>query len=218
MPTISNELPEELKKMFDHVFWSIYLLNSTLTELQIISDCNYNNNELSIANSHPFKLYKMTLQYCLIMEYVKLFEKESKDKSEHISSLLRLNEEVLKHKKSFGLKFTENKEKLEKLKNSAFFCNIKKLRHKKIAHSQSHEINSPFDIKGFQPKDFEDGFHHLSIIKEVLTNCSSEFNFEYALQIPHSDKRTENFIRYHAKYKDYYYKNYLKATQEEGLK
>lgn len=215
MSPISNKTPKNLKEKFDHVYWSICLFNSTLTELQIISDYDYSENELSIANSHTFSLYKVTLQYCLIMEYIKLFEIASKrNKEYHASSLFKLNEAILKHKESFRLKFIENDEKLTKLKSTTFFKHIKDLRDKKFAHSDSHEKNSPFNIKGFQTKDFEDAFFHLSVIKEVLVNCSSEFDFEYDLQIPNSDNRTENFIRYQAKYKDYYYKNYLKASQE----
>lgn len=220
MSTISNKMPEKLKEKFEQVYWSIYLLNSTLTELQIISDYDYNEKELSIVNSYTFSLYKVTLQYCLIMEYTKLFEEEKearKNKKQHISSLFKLNEALSKYEKSFELKFVENIEKLNVLKSSDFFTHIKDLRDKKFAHSDSHEKNVPFNVKGFRPKDFEDGFYHLTVIKEILDNCSSKFDFEYALEIPHSDNRTKNFISYHAKYKDYYLKNYLKATQE-GLK
>ncbi|RKS94743.1 hypothetical protein BC952_0367 [Flavobacterium limicola] len=214
MSPISNKIPKNLKEKFDHVYCSICLFNSALTELQIISDHDYSEKELSIVNSHTFSLYKVTLQYCLIMEYTKLFERGRSNKEEHVSSLFRLNEAILKDDESFRLKFIENEENLTRLKSTVFFEHIKVLRDKKFAHSDSHEKNSPFNIKGFQTKDFEDAFFHLSIIKEVLINCSSEFDFEYDLQIPNSDNRTENFIRYQAKYKDYYFKDYLKARQE----
>lgn len=211
MTAVSKNLPDKLKEKFDQVYWSIYLLNTTLTELQIITDYFYSKDELSIANSHTFNLYKMTLQYCIIMEYTKLLQGiDEKRKNSHISSLFKLNQTVFDYTKSFESKFVANKEKLDKLKNSIFGKHIRDLRDKKFAHSDSHEVNSPFNIKGFQSKDFEEGFCHLSIMKEILIECSSEFNFEYSLQIPAVDKRTENFIRYHSKYKDYYFKNLLK--------
>lgn len=87
-------LDQSLKERFEHVYWSINLYNSSLTELLIVSDYTYNDSELQIVNSHTFNFYRVTLQYSFIMEYNKLLEKGNKDNKQNISSLQKLNEAI----------------------------------------------------------------------------------------------------------------------------
>jgi hypothetical protein len=54
--------------------------------------------------------------------------------------------------------------------------------------------------------------NHFNIFLKITNNCfgaSSATTLGIA-----NDDRTANFIRYHAKYKQYYYKNFIKAEQE----
>ena len=210
-----DELDPKLKERFDHVYWSIYLYNSSLTELQIISDFTYSKRELQIVNSYTFNFYRVTLQYCFIMEYNKLLEKGRADKDQNISSLFQLNHAI---QSTCGNSFEKvcigNENKLLTLKASDYFKKMRDLRDKKFAHADNHEINAPFKVKGFQTQDFEQGFDNLYRIKEILNNCTLVFDFEYDLRIPHRDNRTENFIRFHAEYQEYYFKNYLTARAE----
>ncbi len=209
-------IEKSLRDRFDHVYWSIYLCNSSLTELHIISDIPYNKNELSVVNSHPFNFYRVTLQYCIIMEYNKLLEKGRKDKDQNISSLFQLNEVIYSTRgKSFETIHLDNERKLLNIKATDFYENVRKLRDKKFAHADNHEINIPFKIKGFQTKDFEEGFLHLQTIKEVLNNCTTIYGFEYDLQSLFNDNRTENFIRFQAKYQEYYFNNLMKVRSEK---
>jgi hypothetical protein len=192
-----EELDPKLKKLFDHVYWSIYLYNSSLTELQIISDFEYNNEELQIVNSHTFNFYRVTLQYCFVMEYNKLLEIGRKGNEQNISSMFKLNESIQTlNGKSFDKLFSDNKIKLSTLKTTEFYSKMRALRDKKFAHADNNQINVPFKIKGFKTDDFEEGFKQLFIIKEILNNCTSLFEFTYDIQIPHRDSQTENFIRF----------------------
>jgi len=202
-------LEQSVKERFEHVYWSIYLYNSSLTELLIISDYVYNESESEIVNSHTFNFYRVTLQYCFIMEYNKLLEKGSNNKKQNISSLYKLNETIYSSLgKSFSEKFLENELKLSNLKSSDFYEKLKKLRDKKFAHADYHDINIPYRIDGFNSEELKEGFLHLQTIKDILNNCTTVYDFEYSIRIPDNDNRTENFIRYQAEYKDFYYKNF----------
>ena len=53
---------------------------------------------------------------------------------------------------------------------------------------------------------------HIDLFLEVANKCFAAIaDFNFGL---HNDDRTANFIRYHAKYKQYYFKNFMKAEQE----
>lgn len=210
------EIDENINNRFDHIYWSIYLYNTSLTELYFISEVPYNKSELQIVNSHPFDFYRITLQYCFIMEYNKLLEPGSKTSGQNISSLYQLNEAIYELKgKTFVESYKKNELKLAEIKFSNFCEQIKKLRDKKFAHADNHEVNIPFRVEGFKTADFEDAFEHLQIIKAFLLNCTIIFDFEYDLAIPNRDDRTQNFIKYHAEYKDYYFKHYMEAMSEK---
>jgi hypothetical protein len=210
-----DEINPELKERLEHVYWSIYLYNSSLTELQIISDFTYNEAELKIVNSHPFDFYRVTLQYCFVMEYNKLLEKGRADNSQNISSLYKLDDcMVTTFGKAFQLSSSRNSVELSNLKASKFYGKMRDLRDKKFAHADNHEVNIPFKVKGFRTEDFHEGFKHLAVIKQILQSYTEVFGFEYDLPIPHRDNRTENFIRFHADYQEYYFKNYLAAKAE----
>lgn len=204
-----NLLDKSLKERFEHVYWSITLYYSSLTELLIISNYVYNDSELQIINSHTFDFYRVTLQYCFIMEYNKLLEKGNNDKYQHISSLRKLNEAIYSSVgKSYEANYLENEVKLSNLKSTYFHEKIKKLRDKKFAHADNHDINIPYKIMGLNSEELNEGFLHLQTIKEILDSCTTVYDFEYSILIPSNDNRTENFIRYHAEYKDHYYKNF----------
>ena len=205
-----EKMNTKVKDRFDQVYWSVYLFNLSISELQIISNLDYNSTELKITNSHTFNFYRISLQYCIIMEYNKVLEKGRKDNSQNISSLHQLNETVYsENKESFSEQYSLNKDQINLIKKSPFYDKMKDLRDKKYAHADSHSINSPFDIKRFSDEDFCLAFEHLSQIKTILNRLTYQYNFEYDLKIPHRDKRTENLIKSHAQHKDFYYKNHL---------
>ena len=206
-----EKINTKVKNRFDQVYWSVYLFNLSISELQIISNLDYNSTELKITNSHTFNFYRISLQYCIIMEYNKVLEEIKRgNKDQHISSLFQLNETVYaENKESFLEQYSQNKDQINLIKKSPFYDKMKDLRDKKYAHADSRSINSPFDIKRFSDEDFCLAFEHLSQIKNILNRLTYQYNFEYDLNIPHRDKRTENLIKSHAQHKDFYYKNHL---------
>ncbi|MBU3822177.1 hypothetical protein KO566_08910 [Flavobacteriaceae bacterium XHP0103] len=211
-----DDIDSKIQERFQHLYWSIYLYNLALSELQIISDLNFNQSELQIVNSHTFNFYRVTLQYCFAMEYNKILEIGRKDNNQNISSIYQLNEIIYSlNQSSFSEKYKENKEQIEFIKSSLFYNKMKKLRDKKFAHADNHEINIPFSTKGFSTEDIYQGFSQLSILKNVLNKLTFVYDFEYDLQIPNRDNRTENFIKFHAEYKDYYFENYKSALKEK---
>jgi len=198
-------MDKRIEERFNHVYWSIYLYNSSLNELQIISDLQYNQSELRIANSHTFNFYRITLQYCFIMEYNKLLEVSRKNNNEKISSLFQLNKFINSIiGKEFESTYYDNEKKLLDIKQTEFYKKVRALRDKKFAHADNHELNIPFNILGFKSEDFINGFAHLQTIKELLLNCTSFYDFEFALDIPQRELRTKNFIQFQAKYHDFY--------------
>lgn len=202
-------LQQNIQDRFSHIYWSTELYNRSLTELHMITDLDYNDSELEIVDSHPFDFYRVTLQYCFIMEYCKLLEEGNTGKKEHICSLNQLNEVIYRlYGRPFEAKYQDTKTKLFDIKATEVYKDFKTLRDKKFAHADKNKINVPFNIKGLDSSKINQGFVQLETIREILLNCSSIYDIEYDIQIPHRDNRTENFIRYQAKYKESYFKNF----------
>lgn len=209
MPSISTTLPAKNLKQFDHVYWSFFLLKTSILELQILSRNDFNKGEVSILNSHTMSFYKVTLQYCLIMEYSKLMEVSMKTTKQGLSSLIKLNDLTLTFKDEFKPNYDLNIQKLFELKSSNFYNKIKTLRDKKFAHSDSHTINNPFSIKGLSFEELNTGLNQLIEIKRIIDSCSFVFDFEYSNNLSSVENRTKNFIVNQGKYKEYFFsKNY----------
>lgn len=208
-------MDEQIENRLTHIRWSIYLYNTSLSELQIISDEIYTIDEIKIVNSHTFNFYRVTLQYCFIMEHCKLLEKGNKKNEQNISSLNRLNEILLEDStKDFQVLYNENVSLIENIKGSDFYNKIKNLRDKKFGHADNDEINKPFKFEGFHTIDFENAFGHLQMIKVIFNNFVSVYGREYDLEIPSREDRTRNFIKFHSEYQTYFMKSYLSARTD----
>lgn len=205
-----EDIPKKLKSKFDNTYWSIHLFNNALSELKLLSEEVCSDSEVAIVKSRTMSFYRVTLQYCIVLEYTKLFENPSADrKKEHNSSLFKLNKKIFKTSNSFEENYEVNLKKLNSITETEFFKTMKALRDKKFAHSDFDDNNLPFNFKSFSNEDFSRWFSHLEIVKEVLDDCSLFFNYQYSIRIPHHDNRTRNFIKNQAKYKDFYQKNHL---------
>lgn len=208
-------MDEQIENRLAHIHWSTYLYNTSLSELQIISDEIYTSDEIKIVNSHTFDFYRVTLQYCFIMEYCKLLEKGNKRNEQNISSLNTLNEILLEDStKNFHVLHNENISLLESIKSSDFYNKIRNLRDKKFGHADNDKINKPFKLEGFCTNDFQSAFEHLQMIKVIFNNFASVYDREYALEIPSREDRTRNFIKFHAEYQTYFMKNHLSVRTD----
>src|SRR5699024_8659887 len=105
-----EDMSSKIKERLEQVHWSFYLYNRSLTELNLVTQERYNKEELNIVNSSTFNFYKVTLQYCFVMEYCKLLENKKKAKGKaNVSSLHRLNELLYKELgDGFNDKYEEN--------------------------------------------------------------------------------------------------------------
>jgi ribosomal protein S17E len=209
-------MDNQIKNRLEQIHWSIYLYNTSLSELHILNEEIYTEDEIKIVNSHTFKFYRVTLQYCFIMEYCKLLENGNKNNNENISSLKRLNEILLNnYHNDFKNYYETNLTLIENIKSSDFYLKVKKLRDKKFGHSDKDEINTPFSIKGFREEDFENGFKHLKMIGEIFISFGKICERPYVLEIPSNENRTRNFIKFQAKYQTHYMKNFMNNQIEE---
>lgn len=206
-----NDLDSEIKERLRHIYWSFYLYNKSLTELYTVTFEKYNLSELKIINSSTFNFYKVTLQYCFIMEYCKLLEPKKKSKrQENITSLEQLNELLLtEYPKRFEKEYRKNNLLVQELQQSDFNFHIRALRDKKFAHSDLNNINQPYEIKGLKEDEINEGFQHLRLIRNIIENFTSISHFEYEMEIPYRGSQTENFVKFHADYRDFYFENNL---------
>ncbi len=151
------------------------------------------------------------------MEYTKLLETGQKNSEENISSLTQLNNNILEYLgESFAVSHSKNKASISTIRKSDFCSKIRNLRNKTYGHSDNHEFNKPFSFRGFKTEDFQNGNQQLQIVKQVIDRCTEPFDLSLDIDIPNREDRTYNFIKFHAKYQDYYFKNFLEA--EFGIK
>ena len=200
-------------KLISFVESSLYLCNEACNEIWHTSQTPHTEAEYDIVSGRPFSFYGITLQYCFVMEYNKLLEKKLNIDSSNIASLYRLNNSTYKFLgPEFHSKYSENRRLLKDLCNSDFYKVIHELRNKKFGHADNNPINDPLKIKGFSGQQIDEMMRQMKVLLIIANNC---FNtFEKRQFIVHNDDRTANFIKYHAQYKSYYYKNYLKAHNE----
>jgi hypothetical protein len=201
---------------FTHVYISANLCNQALTEINYLSGFVSTKEELNLLSVPPFSFYRVTLQYCYNSEYNKLLEEKSNRNfpESHIASIYNLNTFLNNTEKGFNEIYEQNLQLLSPISSSPFNIRQRRLRDKKFSHSDMDEINNPLKIEGLTDEEIIEGFEHLKLVYQIINNCASFFDFEFAARVPYNDNRTKNFIKFHSVYKKYYYKNYLKAMHE----
>ena len=206
-------MKEKVDQLLKHVQFSLLLCNEALNEILNITQTPNTNEEHDLVNGKPFSFYGVTLQYCFIMEYTKLMEDDLRTEDKNVASLNRLNRAV---NELVGSKydniFNEKRGLLGEIRKSILHEKLLALRNNKFGHSGNHPINSPFKIAGFTGEQIIEMGKHIKIFLKIANNCfgaSSATTLGIA-----NDDRTANFIRYHAKYKQYYFKNFIKAEEE----
>lgn len=213
MGKTSWRLSKEINELINYVQSSLYFCNEAFNEIWHITQTPETKEEYDIVSSKPFGFYGVALQYCFIMEYTKLMEEKGTGGSEHVASLSRINKTVYKLLgDSFKNRYSENKVILKQIHKSDLFKKLKDLRNKKFGHADGHQINNPFKIEGFKGEEILEMKSHVQKMLSVFNNVAYVTkNSSFDL---HDDNRTANFIRFHAKYKEYYFKNYLKAHED----
>ncbi|RXG32753.1 hypothetical protein [Leeuwenhoekiella marinoflava] len=93
------------------------------------------------------------------------------------------------------------------VKNSDFANEMRILRDKKYAHSENSMLFSPLKIKVFSKNEIDEAIISLKSIVEIFNEITLVFDKTYDSEVPSRDNRTENFIRFQAKYKTNYFDN-----------
>ncbi|QEM04656.1 hypothetical protein DIU31_014460 [Mucilaginibacter rubeus] len=183
----------------------------SLSEISFINRAR-TPNEIELVNGPPFDFYRVSLHYMFTMEYIKLMELNKEQyPTNHYASLEKLSITVFKnHGDNFKQKHELNLDLLSEIRASDFFNKLKGDRDKKFAHADSN-YSDPFSFHSFSDGEIQEGSEHLKKFKLIMDNCTSVFDYEFAFQ--HIDSRTDNFIKFHTKYKEYYYKNYFDAMK-----
>jgi hypothetical protein len=206
-------MEEKIKQLVSYVQSSLYFCNEAFNEIWCITQTPNSEEEYKLISGHPFKFYGISLQYCFAMEYNKLLDPNSSKENENVASLIRLNNSVNEFiGDQYKLKYFENKKILSEIRKSEIYIWLKDLRNKKFGHADSHSINNPLKIAGFSGKQIEEIASQLKILLNIANNSFDVLGYGHF--IIHHDDRTANFIRYHAIYKQYYYKNFIKAANE----
>jgi|SRR5688572_5903695 len=204
---------EKIDQLISHVQSSLYLLNEACNEIWHITQTPNTKEEYDIVSGHPFSFYGVALQYCFIMEYAKLLDSNSSKEDENVASLYRLNNCVNEFLgEEYQTKYLENKKLLNEISKSELCIRLKKLRNKKFGHADNDSINNPLKIEGFTGEQIVQIKDQLRLILKIANN--SIIAATKASFMLNDDSRTANFIRYHAKYKQYYFKNFIKAAEE----
>jgi hypothetical protein len=204
---------KKLDQLISYVQSSLYLLNEAYNEICHITQTPNTKEEYEMVSGHPFSFYGVTLNYCFVMEYNKLLDTNSSNDTENVASLYKLNKAASDFLgDDFKKIYKGNKKVLNDICKSALCIRVKDLRNKKFGHSDDHAINNPWKVEGFTGEQIIEMGKHVTLFLEVANKCFAAIaDFSFGL---HNDDRTANFIRYHAKYKQYYFKNFMKAEQE----
>ena len=207
-------MKEKINKLTSHALSSLYLCNKAFNEIWNITQAPSTSEELKLVSSPPFNFYSVALQYCFIMEYSKLLDTNLSHEDKNVASLFKLNNSANEFLgEEFKIKYIENKKLLNELNKSDLGAKLKKLRDKKFGHADNDEsINIPLKIEGFSSDQITEIKNHLRVLLRIVNNilvyvAKSSFGLN-------DDNRTANFIRHHAKYKQYYYDNYKRAMEE----
>jgi len=206
-------MKDKIEQLISYAQSSLYFANEAFNEIWHITQTANTKEEYDIVAGHPFGFYSIMLQYCFIMEYTKLLDTNASNENKNVASLLKLNESTKDFPGGvFELKYLENKRLLNDITNSDLYKRLKKLRNKKFGHADNDKINDPWKIEGFAGVQIEEMRTQIGVLLKVLNNvlgAVSDANFGL-----HDDDSTANFIRFQAKYKKYYFKNYMKAMEE----
>lgn len=196
-------------KNFSFVQASLHWTFRALTEIYFLNKAR-SPKEIELVNGPPFEFYRISLHYMFTMEYTKLMEsKNDRFPTNHIASLEKLSNDIYNEKGSdFEELHGKNLGILTSIKSSDFYIKLKGNRDKKFGHADA-KYQDYFSSQSFSDDEIKIAFEQLHMFKEIIDNCTTISDYEFRFQNP--DPRTDNFIKFHTIYKEYYYRNYFDA-------
>jgi hypothetical protein len=198
---------------FSYVQMSLVMSFNALTELEYLNKTR-SKEEVEMLMMPPFQFYAVTLQYMFVMEYVKLLERDYiRFPLQHFASLEKLSIKVLETiGAAYQLRHDQNMAELETIRQTDFFTMIRERRDKKFGHTDGNYPANPMGISGLTDNDLNLAAQQLSLLKAINDRCTAPFDYEFVFQ--HPDNRTDNFIKFTAVFKRYYFDNYFDANQK----
>lgn len=184
-----------IEKYIDAAYESIHFLNQSLDELLILNQ-KREGYELKFLNDMFFKKYHYAMKNVFILEYCKLLETDIDDRNKNIASLAKLNWKIKANNDKTYLSYDDVAAVLLTLTKSHFYENIRKLRDKKVAHSEKHFPT--FKIPAFTDEELEDAKTHVEILNAVFQRCADHYSVQFLI---HKDDSTENFISDYSNYR-----------------
>jgi hypothetical protein len=182
---------------------------SSLTEISYLNKARP-PKELELVNGPPFQFYRVSLHYMFTMEYVKLTESDNEEYPQnHYASLEKLSNTILKEKgNDFEQLHEINLKELATIKSSNFYKKLKGERDTKFAHTDAGCL-APFSSSSFSDNEIAEAYKHLNLFSSIMERCTGPFDYSFTFQ--HPDNKTDNFIKFHTNYEEYYFANYLDA-------
>ena len=218
---------EKVEKFVGSVQMSLHLLSTALDELLAINEEKKDPKEAHLMKLPPFKFYRISLQYMIIMELTKLLEPDTKERKNfrkgttwedientHSASLAKNSRMIYELKgEIFEKEFENNKDQLEEIWTSDYYKKLKDDRDKKFAHADADYSGDIYGIRTYSESEIDQAKYVLSQIEEIFKRCTGAFgDYEFHFDLP--DGRTRNFIDYHMVYESYYSINIKKAISE----
>ena len=188
--------------------------NLSFSELWYLTQTPQSKEEVDLSKGHTLHFYGIVLQYCIVMEYTKLLEKVYKDENKNVASIIKLNQKLKEHFGDTFQKASINEQIINELTSSDLYKKFKDLRDKKFGHMDGDFIDDALKIRGFTGDEIDECLRELNLILDVINNCAEKLGYQFSEIVPNRDDRTANFIRYHAKYQQYYHDNFGKAHNE----
>ncbi len=151
----------------------------------------------------PLKFSRFSFQYCLIVQFCKLFEPFSK-KNTGSSSLRHLNSLLTNKYPEFLQASKKNKRLINEIVNNQLFLKIKDLRNKSYAHSDSDSINKLLGFT-FLTKQETDEFREIMLKAiAVYATCKAIYGITDIFHIFYDDLEPKKFLTRYFRNKKYY--------------
>jgi len=197
---------------FKFVEACLHWTNKSLTEISLLNK-ERSPKEIELVNGPPFQFYRISLHYMFTMEYIKLTESDNdRFPSNHFASLEKLSKALLNEfQTAFEPKHKANLVDILVIKSSAFYKKLKGERDSKFAHTDA-STPAPFTFHSFSEEEIKEAYNHLSLFNSIMDRCTGMYDYSFAFQ--HTDTQTDNFIKFHTNYKEYYYANYMDALSK----
>jgi hypothetical protein len=216
---------EKEEKYLAIIQMSCRTLSVALDELLVVNEQKSDKRDAELMNMHPFKFYRVSLQYLIVMELCKLLEPDTKDdprnktkwekfESVNVASVSKISRIIYELKgEAFHVNHIENKKTLNNIRKSTFYGILKTERDKKLGHSDGDYEGNPYSIKTFNELEIREAKTILDQIDKVFERCTNAFDGSHFM-FQYNDNQTRIFIDYHIVFEEYFNKNLMKAVSE----